>query len=109
MQARTRSEEWHAWFGASLLVTDLQGSCGTAPLSGYYFRETRHLNRVRLLVDGEPAWLCESSQLSPVQLRFLYVYPEVTAYGGGSRQFGDRRGRPSPRQRVTRDTSCTNC
>src|SRR5215831_19481522 len=90
MQARIRGDEWHAWIGASLLITDLRGSCGTAPLSGYYFRETRHLSRIRLLVDGEPLWPCEAAQPSPAQLRFLFVYPEIAAYGGGgSGQSGD--------------------
>jgi len=80
----------HAWAGGSLLVTDARGSCGSLPLSGYYFRETRHLSRLDLLINGERPWLCESVRVSPRELRFLYVYPEVAAYGGGgSGQSGD--------------------
>jgi glycogen debranching enzyme len=76
--------------GASLLVTDPHGVCGSAPLTGYYFRETRHLSRVRLRFDGESAWLSEAAQPTAPQVRLLFVYPEVTAYGGGgSGQSGD--------------------
>jgi len=90
MQARIRGDEWHGWNGASLLVTDLRGSCGSAPLTGYYYREARHLSRCRLLVNGEEPWLCEAAAVSPDELTFEFTYPEVAAYGGGgSGQSGD--------------------
>jgi glycogen debranching enzyme len=89
--ARIRADQLCAWYGTSLLITDARGSCGASlALSGYYQRETRHLSRCVLLVNGERPWLCEASEGSPDELRFLYVYPEVTSYGGGgSGQSGD--------------------
>ena len=69
-QARVRSDEHYAWNGRSLLVTDLRGACGVDPLSGYYFREARHLSRCRFLVNGEEPWLCESAEVSHVRLDF---------------------------------------
>jgi glycogen debranching enzyme len=88
--ARTRPDELHAWYGGSLLVTDFRGSCGDSPLSGFYFREARHLCRCRLLICGESPWLCEAADVSPAELQFEYVYPEIANYGGGgSGQSGD--------------------
>src|SRR5262245_9367338 len=88
--ARIRPGEFHAWHGGSLLVTDIRGSCGEIPLSGFYFREARHLSRCQLLVCGERPWFCEAAGVSPSELQFEYVYPEVARYGGGgSGQSGD--------------------
>jgi glycogen debranching enzyme len=87
---RIRPGELHAWHGGSLLVTDFRGTCGDLPLSGFYFREARHLSRCRLLICGEAPWLCEATSVSPTELQFEYVYPEVANYGGGgSGQSGD--------------------
>jgi len=90
-QALIRPGQLYAWAGGSLLITDARGRCGeNLPLSGYYFREARYLSRCGLLIDGEPPWLCEAAAISPVDLSFIYTYPEVANYGGGgSGQSGD--------------------
>src|SRR5206468_10218911 len=90
-QALGRPGQVYAWAGGSLLLTDSRGQCGEdLPLSGYYFREARHLSRCALLVDGDRPWLCEATAASPTELHFNYTYPEIANYGGGgSGQSGD--------------------
>ena len=40
-----------AWCGPSLLVVNTRGECGEeAPLTGYYFREARHLRTLLALI-----------------------------------------------------------
>ena len=66
-----------------MLVTSTHGECTDADhLTGYYFREARFLSLLRLLVNGVSPWLCETAS-SPSALDFVYVYPEMTAFGGG--------------------------
>src|SRR5439155_24943155 len=66
------------------LVTRLRGDCGEADaLTGFYFRETRYLSRLRLLIDGKEPWLCETASASPQTLDFVYIHPEMTAFSGG--------------------------
>src|SRR5207237_6154949 len=73
-----------AWKGPSLLVVTTDGECGNAePLSGYYFREARFLNTLRLTLDRQTPWLCEAASASPSVLAFTYVYPEIAEFGGG--------------------------
>jgi glycogen debranching enzyme len=73
---------------------------GTTPLSGFYFREARCLNTLRIELDGQRPWLCEAAAIAPDHLQFVYSYPEIAVYeGGGSGQAGDeeprnRRGIP---------------
>lgn len=73
----------YAWHGPSLLITTPRGECGDIPLSGYFFREARHLRTLRLEIDGERPWLCESAILAPDRLASAYVHPELEHFGGG--------------------------
>ncbi|HEX7122699.1 MAG TPA: glycogen debranching N-terminal domain-containing protein [Gemmatimonadaceae bacterium] len=86
----------YAWHGPSLLITTPRGECGDLPLSGYFFREARHLRTLRLEIDGERPWLCESAILAPDRLGSTYVHPELEHFGGGGTgsadgQFGRHR------------------
>jgi glycogen debranching enzyme len=79
-----------AWRGPVLLVTDRRGGCGTHPLSGFYFREARYLRTLRVEINGCAPWLCEAASVGPECLQFNYVYPEISAPGGGGTgQSGD--------------------
>ncbi len=83
-RATIRATERYAWHGQSLLILDTHGECGSAaPLTGYYFRETRYLSTLRLRINGCEPWLCEDAVVSPQELHFAYAYPEVAVYGGG--------------------------
>lgn len=74
----------YAWYGPSLLITTTRGECAEDhPLSGYYFREARHLSVLRLELNGGTPWLCSDGTTSQQQLDFVYVYPELTRFGGG--------------------------
>jgi glycogen debranching enzyme len=78
-----RADERCAWHGQSLLITDVNGTCGeNLSLSGYYFREARFLRTLRLELNGHRPWLCEAST-NVSELGFAYVYPEIAEYGGG--------------------------
>jgi glycogen debranching enzyme len=82
--ATVRAKERSAWRAQSLLVTDVRGECGESlPLSGFYFREARFVSAIRLRINGEEPWLCEDAVVSPDELAFAYVYPEIVEYGGG--------------------------
>ncbi len=84
MQVLIRPELLYAWSGQSLLIVDTRGDCGDEqPLSGFFFREARHLRTMRLELNGEQPWLCEASADAPDALAFSYVYPELTEFGGG--------------------------
>ena len=89
--ARVRPDLLYAWNGPSLLVTDLRGECGEAhPLSGYYFREARFLHTLRLEVNDQRPWLCETASISPDELSMVFVHPEIRQMGGGGTgQSGD--------------------
>jgi glycogen debranching enzyme len=79
-----RSNERYAWHGQSLLITNERGDCGSDDaLTGYYFRETRHVRSLRCSINGHRPWLCESATSSPESLHFSYVYPELVNFGGG--------------------------
>jgi hypothetical protein len=86
-----RHEILCAWKGPSLLVTNPSGVCGPdQTLSGYYFREARHLRTCRFEINGTSLWLCEAAAVEPSVLCFTYAHPEVARYGGGgSGQSGD--------------------
>ncbi|MGH7504710.1 MAG: glycogen debranching N-terminal domain-containing protein, partial [Longimicrobiales bacterium] len=90
-EIHVRPQQRYAWLGQSLLVVDTRGECGPdLELSGFYFHETRHLRDLRLMVDGERPWLCQTAAVSPAVLRFDYTHPELTEFGGGgSGQSGD--------------------
>src|SRR5258706_4415022 len=79
-----RSNERYAWHGQSLLITNERGDCGSDnSLSGYYFREARHLRTMRIEINGLAPWLCESAANEAESLHFSYVHPELTSFGGG--------------------------
>ncbi|HEX6534017.1 MAG TPA: glycogen debranching N-terminal domain-containing protein [Gemmatimonadaceae bacterium] len=81
---RIRPELLWAWHGQSVLVVDTRGECsGRHALSGFFFRETRYLGELRLEVNGEPPWLCDSAASAPDAIDVTFVYPEVQSYGGG--------------------------
>src|SRR5688572_28859773 len=82
-EAAVRLDTACAWLGGTLLVTDNRGECGTEQLSGFYVRETRHLSKLRLEVDGKEPWMCEWSRPRPDRLAFVFVFPELTEFGGG--------------------------
>lgn len=74
----------YAWNGPSLLLTTVRGECSEKDfLTGFYFHEARHLSALRLEVNGARPWLCAASITSPHELDFVYVYPELTQFGGG--------------------------
>lgn len=86
-----RPGQLYVWRGPSLLVTDARGDCGERePLSGYYFREARFLETLRLEVNARSPWLCEASLLDTHTLAFTCIHPELIEFGGGgSGQSGD--------------------
>jgi glycogen debranching enzyme len=75
--AFVRPDLLYAWKGPSLLVTDTRGTCGPGtPLSGYYFREARHLSSLRLAIDGVEPWRCEAAAVDPESLCLNFIHPE---------------------------------
>ncbi|MGH7501760.1 MAG: glycogen debranching N-terminal domain-containing protein [Longimicrobiales bacterium] len=90
-QLHVRPDQRYAWLGQSLLVVDTRGECSPdLDLSGFYFREARYLRELRLRIDGVPPWLCQAVTDSPSVLRFDYVHPELSEFGGGGTgQSGD--------------------
>lgn len=67
-----------------MLVLGEAGGAGAGhPLSGFYHSETRFLQTLGLTVNGHTPWLCECASLNPSSLAFHYVYPEISAPGGG--------------------------
>jgi glycogen debranching enzyme len=84
-QVHIRPGERHAWHGPALIVTDQRGECGGdhPGISGFYFRETRYLSRLRLEVNGEAPWLCAAGGGRQDELTFTYVHPELAGGGGG--------------------------
>jgi glycogen debranching enzyme len=74
----------YAWHGEAVLVVNTRGECSDdQTLSGFYFREARFLRTLRVLIEDEAPWLCEAAAEDPTTLRFAYVYPELTMFGGG--------------------------
>ena len=92
--AAVRPDLLYAWLGPSLLITNTRGECGSdQQLSGYYFREARHLRTLALTINGRPPWLCEAASSDPTSIALTFVYPEITQPGGGGTgQAGDEEG-----------------
>jgi glycogen debranching enzyme len=85
-----RSDELYAWKGQSLLIANRRGECGRdGPLTGFYFREARHISNLLLTIDGEAPWLCQAAAVEPAVLRFDFVHPELTSFGGGGTGVSD--------------------
>ena len=92
-----RPHERCAWQGPALLVTDDRGECGGRPdayLTGFYFRETRYLSRLRFEVNGQAPWLCAGGRGRQEELTFTYAHPELAGGGGGG---SGTAGEESPR------------
>jgi glycogen debranching enzyme len=88
--AHVRPCQRYAWLGPSLLVTNERGECGERdPLSGYYFREARHLRTLRFEINGTSPWICDDAVAGPEELAFVYIYPELTRFGGGGTDVSD--------------------
>lgn len=88
--AHVLADTRYAWNGPSLLITTARGECAPHEfLTGFYFREARHLSALRLEVNGVTPWLCADSIASQQQLDFVYVYPELTQFGGGGTDVSD--------------------
>ena len=80
----------HAWQGSSLLICDERGECGPAdPLSGFYLREARYLSLLRLEVNGVAPWLCAGGSTRHDALELVFIYPELTHFGGGGTDVSD--------------------
>jgi glycogen debranching enzyme len=92
--AAVRPDLLYAWCGPSLLITDTRGECGAnQQLSGFYFREARHIRTLALEINGRQPWLCEASAVDTRTLAMTFVYPEITQPGGGGTgQAGDEEG-----------------
>jgi glycogen debranching enzyme len=92
--AAVRPDILYAWRGPSLLITSTRGDCDAAQqLSGFYFREARHLRTLALHINGRQPWLCEAAAADPASLALTLVYPEITQPGGGGTgQAGDEEG-----------------
>jgi len=84
-------EVHHAWCGPSLLVVDPKGGANGG-LGGWYFRQTRFLRQLRLLIDGAEPFACSVAELSPAELEATFLHPEVRSGGGGGSGSG---GTPS--------------
>lgn len=88
--ARIQPAQRYAWCGPSLLVTDARGEfVGADTLGGYYWREARHLSLLRLSVNGRAPWFCAAGESGERLLTFVYVYPELTRFGGGGTDVSD--------------------
>lgn len=81
--AQIRPRLRFAWRGPSLLAVDSRGECGVEPFSGYYFREARHLSRLKLTIDGGPPYLCTVGGSAPHELDLVFIHPELHEFGGG--------------------------
>lgn len=90
-QTYVKPDLLYAWHGQSQLIVNTHGDCGEdQPLSGFYFREARHLHTMQLRLNGTTPWLTQAAVGGPTTLLFDYVYPEMHTFGGGgSGQSGD--------------------
>ena len=83
--ALVRSDILYAWKGPSLLIVSMRGECSSEhPLSGFYFREARFLRTLRLEINGERPWLCETASLDPESLAMNFVHPEIKRQAGAA-------------------------
>ena len=88
--ARVLSDVRYAWYGPSMLITSASGECrDSSRLTGFYFREARHLSVLQLEINGTSPWLCAEGVTGHRQLDFVFVYPELTRFGGGGTDVAD--------------------
>ncbi|AKF10395.1 Glycogen debranching enzyme [Sandaracinus amylolyticus] len=84
LRAEIRPEVRLAWRGPTMLVTDVRGELGRGvSSSGLWFRETRYLRTLRLLVNGRAPHLCALGGEGAHTLDLVYVHPELEEFGGG--------------------------
>src|SRR5690606_21442112 len=83
VRAWVRPEIRYAWCGPSGLVVDPWGHAGDHTLSGYFFRQTRFLSVLRFELNGRTPHPCSVAEISPHELEFTYIHPEVEHGGGG--------------------------
>jgi glycogen debranching enzyme len=88
--AHNRPEVQYAWRGPSLLIVDDEGHSGTGEFQGYFFRETRFLQDLRLEIDRESAFLSSIARVAPNEIGVTYVYPKVPVKGPGSGTGGQK-------------------
>ena len=82
--AEIRPDLRFAWLGPSMLVTDAHGRAGApVAMSGLWFRETRFLRTWRVRVNGRAPHLCAMGSSDHRHLEIVYLYPELTDFGGG--------------------------
>src|SRR5688572_25096356 len=81
--ARIRPRLNAAWCGPSMLVTDQDGEVGREQLSGFFFRETRYLSRLRFELAGHVPHLCSIHTPEPREINVVAVHPELNQFGGG--------------------------
>jgi glycogen debranching enzyme len=88
--ADVRPDQRYAWCGQSLLITTVRGECDESDsLTGYYFREARHLRTLRLFVNGRQPWICSGATHGHRGMSAVFVYPELTSFGGGGTDVAD--------------------
>src|SRR3954452_23509206 len=92
--AAIRPDIVYAWCGPSLLITNTRGECGPEQaISGFYFREARHLRTLLFRINGREPWLCEITTPDAATIGLTFVYPEISQPGGGGTgQSGDEEG-----------------
>jgi len=73
----------YAWRGPSVLIVGLDGWAGEDPLTGFYFRQTRHLARLRLRIGGADLHPCSIAEAAPHRIESTYIHPEVERGDGG--------------------------
>ena len=89
--AHNRPEVQYAWRGPSMLIVDNEGHSGTGEFQGYFFRETRFLEDLRLEIDRESAFVSSIARVAPHEIGVTYVYPKVPAEGPGSGTGGQKK------------------
>jgi glycogen debranching enzyme len=64
------------------------------PMTGFFYREARHLSILRLEINGSAPWFCEAAQDDARRVLITYIHPEFAHFGGGgSGQARDERSR----------------
>ncbi|HEV2149565.1 MAG TPA: glycogen debranching N-terminal domain-containing protein [Longimicrobiaceae bacterium] len=82
-----------AWRGPSLLTVDTRGRCGTEPLTGFFFRETRCIRDLALHLEGEEPLGGSIAEAESHAVELSYLFPPVDDFGGGGSGSGGREER----------------
>ncbi|MGH7713538.1 MAG: glycogen debranching N-terminal domain-containing protein, partial [Gemmatimonadaceae bacterium] len=75
-----------AWCGPALLVLNRHAGAIAAvenPMTGFFFREARHLSTLRFEINGSAPWLCEIAQDDARHITLTSIHPEFAQFGGG--------------------------